>query len=886
MSQNREDSQGLLHHQRNPFLDHSLADDEVSTLSTVSSRFRNSISDDRQVSPQDHELSMLNRDFDQAPPPPTTSHGPGLPGLDGDEFGLSHPRGFPSGGSSNYEAEREEQESNDSGRSTPTLKNHGASAKGIEDTEAPVDRYDDEIFKQRYSEPPHYCASREDIRRKTTSIPTIIIFLLSLYSTIMSGIWLVVSILQPRWGHQISSRIGLVPSTATLLTALGAKTIELSFVTIFITTIGQILTRRSFVRGNRGVTMAEMAMRQWVLQPGSLITHYDTLPYASLTFLGVLSLLATIAASFYTTASDAMVAPKLKYGNWEHTLLSGYVRASFSNAEYLGQSCPSLLGDVDPDEGPGSCMNVQFSGQSYRNLLSFMNTWRDIRTNGTGVYDQLSERPSGTTLLYDNTTMKATWIETEHSDIKTAYGKTGRIINNVTMAMPHPGVYSAATNDLNGILQPDDLAGVGEYAIRAGVVSPAVNVMCVNMDKYELKPLVYTTWDGATVNKTGVGDQTVGWTGWEADVPNAVDSDGKANYLNSTAVDDIFQWGAKYERRPPVFQLYPSDYNVVSNATVYMGDAIYILTKAPVMKNYTLCELRSWVSPLCSTRFNISGTIGASMEAHCEDDNDPDSYLKSFDKGDQPSTGVASMDWKWIAQEWSLSMDLNSGTFNANASNGRILSQLALTQPAYPATLPSIAEALAAYVSSTIVLSTIDTPFIHYWNYSSPMLAPPGTIQHFNGSMITQQYTSGHVNDWQNIFYPILALVFAINLFCMFYLVLRPRLVTDFIDPQNGFSLAINSPPSKQIMGSCGAGPSGRDLVVPWRVAYAPSADHYFWEEAKATPWRGKYAGLAPGGGGASSSVDMVNSGNGVRLMMANRGRSYQRLSEGHKWHI
>lgn len=371
----------------------------------------------------------------------------------------------------------------------------------------------------------------------------------------MSGLWLVTAILQPRWGHQISSRHGLLPSTATLLATLTAKSIEMSFVTVFVSCIGQVLTRRAFIRKSHGMTLAEMTMRNWVIQPGSLITHCETLPYAGLTILGLLSLTATVTASFYTTASDAMVSPKLKYGEWESKELSGYVRASYANAEYVKESCPSLIDVKDDINSPESCMNVQFSGQSYRNLLSFMSTWTNIYENGTSISRSLALRPRGTTLLHDNTTMTAAWIETEHSNVTDHFEEMGRIINNVTLAMPHPGVYSAATSPINGILQPDDLAGVGEYAIRAGVVSPAINVMCVNMDEDDLAPLIYTEWPNAEVKKTGVGDQVIGKDGWDAAVPPPVDSKGKDNWLNRTVVDDVFRWGPEYERRPPVFQL-------------------------------------------------------------------------------------------------------------------------------------------------------------------------------------------------------------------------------------------------------------------------------------------------------------------------------------------
>ena len=371
----------------------------------------------------------------------------------------------------------------------------------------------------------------------------------------MSGIWLVAAIVQPRWGHGISSRVGLQPSTATLLTALFAKTIEMSFVTVFVSCLGQVLTRRAFLRSSRGVSLAEITMRSWVFQPGYLITHWQTMPHAALTVLGALSLTATTAAMFYTTASDAMVAPKLKYGDWTHKLLSGYVRTSYANSQYFEQVCPAVFTiDADPDASQ-SCMNIEFSGQSNRNLQSYMTTWTAINENGTSLLTDLSQRPPGTNLLYDNITMVASWIETEHSNVTAHYQRYQRIINNVTMAIPHPGVYAAATSPLNGILQPEDLAGVGEYSVRAAVVSPAIGVMCVNMAPEELAPLVYTEWPHALKNTTIFGDQPVGYDGWTTEIPAPMDTHGNPNYLNATVVDDIFRWGEKYQRWPPVFQL-------------------------------------------------------------------------------------------------------------------------------------------------------------------------------------------------------------------------------------------------------------------------------------------------------------------------------------------
>src|SRR4051794_3923721 len=61
-------------------------------------------------------------------------------------------------------------------------------------------------------------------------------------------------------------------STATLLSALFSKTIELSFVTVFVACLGQTLSRKAFRKTawNGGISIAEMNMRTWIMQPGTL----------------------------------------------------------------------------------------------------------------------------------------------------------------------------------------------------------------------------------------------------------------------------------------------------------------------------------------------------------------------------------------------------------------------------------------------------------------------------------------------------------------------------------------------------------------------------------------------------------------------------------------
>lgn len=206
-----------------------------------------------------------------------------------------------------------------------------------------------------------------------------------------------------------------------------------------------------------------------------------------------------------------------------------------------------------------------------------------------------SFRPEAPAMLFDNTTVLGSWISKEWSNLTFLHERYGRIVDNVTMAMPHAGIFAAARYERNGILQPENLGGVGEYHIKAGVISPAVNVLCVNMNSTELAPLVYTEWPGAVFD---VGEQIPGQkvpkpgNAWENSAHPS-----KGTFFNSTIVDDIFEFGETYQRQPPVFPMYPIEYNSIINVTVPYAytEGIYILFKPSnaITKDYTLCKLRS-----------------------------------------------------------------------------------------------------------------------------------------------------------------------------------------------------------------------------------------------------------------------------------------------------
>ncbi|KAJ4218538.1 hypothetical protein NW759_008431 [Fusarium solani] len=282
--------------------------------------------------------------------------------------------------------------------------------------------------------------------------------LLALFSTTLSGLWLVVAIIQPRWGFMISTTNGLSPSNAATLTALLGKTIEVASITVFISCIGQAMTRRAVAKKSAGITLADITIRNWVIQSGYIFTHYQTLLVAGRTLFGALALLALVTTILYTTASEALVSPKLKYGEWDTRELTAAVHSYYGNFLDAGIRCTH-----EPDLDQKATEEEEM-------------TWMGL----------------GYTLLHDNVTLEATRVDTEYSDVAASYERWGRIIDNVTVSIPHRSVWSASRFPGNKILQPEDLSNAGGFSIKATVVSPTLNTLCVNMDKEELAPLVYT----------------------------------------------------------------------------------------------------------------------------------------------------------------------------------------------------------------------------------------------------------------------------------------------------------------------------------------------------------------------------------------------------------
>ena len=194
----------------------------------------------------------------------------------------------------------------------------------------------------------------------------------------------------------------------------------------------------------------------------------------------------------------------------------------------------------------------------------------------------------------------------------------------------------------------------------------------------------------------------------------------------------------------------------------------------------------------CSTIYQAS-VSGGHLESHCEDPNDRDSYLHS--RADATS-GVIHPDWSSVGTEWGLSVALDGGQKGTNSSTTRLLAQFIPETSTLDTAMPSIAEALAALAGSTLLLSAQDSPFVHYWNYTTPIIAPP-VQQGFNATVKAYDYQSSYGNRWQQVFYIVLLGTFVANAYCFTYLVWNSRrFLIDVTEPENLFDMGFSSLPS------------------------------------------------------------------------------------------
>lgn len=168
-------------------------------------------------------------------------------------------------------------------------------------------------------------------------------------------------------GHKQESTTEV--STAILLASVLAKTIELIFVTAFVAFLGQLLSRKALVSSSRGgVTLAELTMWRWIVQPGTLLTQYEISKYSGFSFLGLLILVSAVLSTLYVTAATVLVQPLAKQSDWHSSTLAALTQSDFANLSYLQEWCQSLITRLTDQDSGKDRLQFDFAGKSFYDL--------------------------------------------------------------------------------------------------------------------------------------------------------------------------------------------------------------------------------------------------------------------------------------------------------------------------------------------------------------------------------------------------------------------------------------------------------------------------------------------------------------------------------------
>lgn len=107
------------------------------------------------------------------------------------------------------------------------------------------------------SSPQDECCSARSIwiSKKSPLFATLLV--LSIFSTVFSGIYLGIALANPRYENNIQPDGGILSiSVAQELVNLLARLIELTFATVFIAFLGQAISRKAFAaEGGKGITL-------------------------------------------------------------------------------------------------------------------------------------------------------------------------------------------------------------------------------------------------------------------------------------------------------------------------------------------------------------------------------------------------------------------------------------------------------------------------------------------------------------------------------------------------------------------------------------------------------------------------------------------------------
>ena len=168
--------------------------------------------------------------------------------------------------------------------------------------------------------------------------------------------------------------------------------------------------------------------------------------------MGALATLATLAAIFYTTASDALVSPKLQFQDYMSIQMKSLTQTTFADNIWMHNQCLTPVSQAVDDKAGIICTELEHSGQAYHNFMQYLNAFNVSATVGNVSATDMAKRPPPIGMLFDNTTVEGIW--SKPIDAPAVSKQFNRTINNVTMQLPHAALFGATKLADNDFTQP------------------------------------------------------------------------------------------------------------------------------------------------------------------------------------------------------------------------------------------------------------------------------------------------------------------------------------------------------------------------------------------------------------------------------------------------
>ena len=148
--------------------------------------------------------------------------------------------------------------------------------------------------------------------------------------------------------------------------------------------------------------------------------------------------------------------------------MKSLTKTSFANRNMVYKDCPTPVSDTEDFAAKSTCIQIEHSGQAcvemlffhtegltdparFHNYMQYLSNWSDAVDYRNGSTSGIN-RPPPLAMLADNTTIQGAWMKS--IDMEECYNRYGRLVNSVTMAMPHTGVVEASRLGENGMASP------------------------------------------------------------------------------------------------------------------------------------------------------------------------------------------------------------------------------------------------------------------------------------------------------------------------------------------------------------------------------------------------------------------------------------------------